>query len=61
MFVKTSVIKNFEIFRGKLVSESLYFNLIPKEISDTCENRKIFTNSFFYETNLVAAFASLIK
>ena len=44
------------------VSLQLYFNLVPRDFNtgDSCENCDIFTNNFFYETPLVAAFVSLI-
>ena len=63
VFVKTGV-RNFAIFTGKHVLESLYFNLILMRYfntGDSSENYKIFMNSFFYGTSLVAAFVSLIK
>ena len=60
MFFKAGVIRNFAIFTGKRVLESifnnvagltgLYFNLVQKETSTRvfyCQNSEIFTNSFF--------------
>ena len=60
MFFKAGVIRNFAIFTGKHVLESLfnkvagltglYFNLVLKETPTRvfyCQNSEIFTNSFF--------------
>ena len=64
MFFKTGVIRNFcNIHRKESMLESL-FNFIstsPHNTGDSCENCKIFTNSFFYGTPPVAALVSSIK
>ena len=74
ILVKTGVIGNFAIFTGKYLYWSLILIKLQRPATlfqtrtkrdfntdDSCENCKIFTNSFFYGTPPVTAFLSLIK
>ena len=76
MFFKIGVIRNFALFTGKHVLESLFNKVaglaacnfisisFQKRLQHwyfSCEYCKIFKNNFYYRTPLVAAFVSLIK
>ena len=56
MFFKTGVLKNFAIFTGKHLLESLFNKEALLKRDTTCEYCEIFKNSFFNRAPPVAAF-----
>ena len=62
VFCKKGVLKHFAKFTGKHMCQSLFFNKVAVLKKETlaqlfsCEFCKIFRNTFFYRTPLVAAF-----
>ena len=58
VFCKMNVLKNFAKFTGKHLRQGLFFNKVEKETMAqmfSCEFCKVFKNTYFYRTSLVAA------
>ena len=53
MFLKIGVFKNFSIFTGKYLSQSLFFK---KTQVFSYEHFEIFKDNFFYRTTMVAVY-----